>query len=83
MLKLDMDLIRGIDVSTPRRLIVEGMVRIATSLGMSIIVEGVETIEEYAVLRAIGIRFMQGYLFARPALRRLPAITMPRIAQAA
>lgn len=83
MLKLDMHLIRGIDVSTPRRLIVEGMVRIATSLGIAIIVEGVETIEEYAVLRAIGIRFMQGYLFARPGLRCLPAITLPRIARAA
>lgn len=83
MLKLDMDLIRGIDVSVPRRLIVEGMVRIATSLGVTIIVEGVETMEEYAVLRTIGVRYMQGFLFARPGLRCLPDVTLPRVAHAA
>ena len=76
-LKLDMDLIRGIDVSVPRRLIVEGMVRIATSLGMEIIAEGVETAEEYAVLRAIGIRYIQGYLLARPGFCALPPILLP------
>ena len=82
-LKLDMALIRGIDVSMPRRLIVEGMVRIATSLGVTVIAEGVETAEEYAVLRAIGIRYIQGYLLARPGFRQLPKIVMPRIARAA
>ncbi|WCP72252.1 MULTISPECIES: EAL domain-containing protein [Sphingomonas] len=82
-LKLDMDLIRGIDVSVPRRLIVEGMVRIATSLGMQVIAEGIETAEEYAVLRDLGIRYIQGYLLARPGFRILPQIIVPATTLAA
>ncbi len=82
-LKLDMGLIRGIDTSMPRRLIVEGMVRIATSLGMTVIAEGIETEAEYAVLRRIGIRYVQGYLFARPGFRALPDITLPAVSLAA
>ena len=76
-IKLDMDLIRGIDVSVPRRLIVEGMVRIAASLGMEVIAEGIETAAEYAVLSRLGIRYVQGYLFARPGFRTLPEIIVP------
>jgi EAL domain-containing protein (putative c-di-GMP-specific phosphodiesterase class I) len=76
-IKLDMDLIRGIDASRPRRLIVDGVVHIAESLGIRVIAEGVETAGEYATLRAMGIRYIQGYLLARPGLRRLPAAAVP------
>ncbi|MEI5685877.1 MULTISPECIES: EAL domain-containing protein [Sphingomonas] len=78
-LKLDMDLIRDIDTSLPRRMIVEGVVRIARSLGITVIAEGIETIAEYDVLRGLGIRYIQGYLLARPGFRCLPAVTMPAV----
>jgi EAL domain-containing protein (putative c-di-GMP-specific phosphodiesterase class I) len=77
LIKLDMELIRGIDGSLPRRLIVQGVMRIAESLGMVVIAEGIETEAEYDALRRIGIRYVQGYLFARPALAALPDITLP------
>ncbi|NIJ25206.1 EAL domain-containing protein (putative c-di-GMP-specific phosphodiesterase class I) [Sphingomonas japonica] len=76
-IKLDMDLVRGIETSLPRRMIVEGVVRIAQSLGIAIIAEGIETIAEYGVLRAMGVRYIQGYLLARPGLRHLPAFFLP------
>lgn len=76
-IKLDMELIRAIETSMPRRMIVEGVVRIAQSMGITIIAEGVETIAEYDALRAIGIRYIQGFLLARPGFNCLPAITMP------
>jgi len=76
-IKLDMDLIRGIEQSLPRRMIVEGVVRIADSLGITVIAEGIETIAEYDVLQAIGIRYIQGYLLARPGFKCLPAVTLP------
>ena len=82
-IKLDMELIRGIETSMPRRMIVEGVVRIARSLGITIIAEGVETMAEYDALRAIGIRYIQGYLFARPGFRSLPAIALPAAARVA
>lgn len=76
-IKLDMDLIRGIEASLPRRMIVEGVVRIANSLGITVIAEGVETRAELDALRSLGIRYVQGYLLARPCFRSLPRITLP------
>ena len=76
-IKLDMDLIRGLDTSLPRRLIVEGVLRLANSLGITTIAEGVETVAEYNALRGIGIRYIQGYLLARPGFKQLPAISAP------
>jgi EAL domain-containing protein (putative c-di-GMP-specific phosphodiesterase class I) len=76
-IKLDMELIRGIERSLPRRMIVEGVVRIAESLGIAVIAEGIETIEEYDMLSGLGIRYIQGYLLARPGFKCLPAVTLP------
>jgi EAL domain-containing protein (putative c-di-GMP-specific phosphodiesterase class I) len=76
-IKLDMELIREIEASLPRRLIVDGVLRIAKSLGITVIAEGVETIAEYDVLRAMGVRYIQGYLLAHPGFKSLPVATLP------
>ena len=73
IIKLDMDLIRGLDASLPRRVIVGGVARMCRELGITLIAEGVETDAELRALRAIGIRYIQGYLLARPAFEALPA----------
>ena len=83
VVKLDMELIRDIDMSLTKRLIVEGVVRMLASLGLTVIAEGIETEAEYATLRALGIRYMQGYLFARPAWRNLPDFLVPGMRAAA
>jgi EAL domain-containing protein (putative c-di-GMP-specific phosphodiesterase class I) len=83
VIKLDMDLIRGIDASLPRRLIVAGVLRMAASMGIEVIAEGIETAAEYAALRAIGVRYIQGYLIARPGFRTLPACVLPHPGAAA
>jgi EAL domain-containing protein (putative c-di-GMP-specific phosphodiesterase class I) len=77
-IKLDMELIRGIEASLPRRMIVQGVIRIANSLGITIIAEGIETIAEYDELRAMGVRYIQGYLLARPSFKSLPAMLLTR-----
>jgi EAL domain-containing protein (putative c-di-GMP-specific phosphodiesterase class I) len=76
-IKLDMELIRGLDSSLPRRLIVAGVVRLADELGITVIAEGIETEAELAALRAIGVRYIQGYLLARPEFQTLPRVTFP------
>ncbi|MEG3166286.1 EAL domain-containing protein [Sphingomonas sp. PB2P19] len=76
IIKLDMDLVRGVDVSTPRRMIIESMVTLCEKLGIIVIAEGIETAAEFATLQAIGIRYVQGYSFARPGFRVLPAIDL-------
>ena len=76
-LKLDMKLIRGIDTSVPRRKIVEGVFGIAVSLGITVIAEGVETAAEYDVMRSFGVRYIQGFVLARPGFKCLPRVALP------
>ncbi|WP_443027117.1 EAL domain-containing protein [Sphingomonas sp. LB3N6] len=78
IIKLDMELIRDIDTSLPRRMIVEGMLRMCAGLGISVIAEGVETEGEFNALRNLGVRYIQGYLLAKPAFEALPVVNWPR-----
>jgi EAL domain-containing protein (putative c-di-GMP-specific phosphodiesterase class I) len=83
-IKLDMDLVRGVDVSMPRRMIIRSIVSMSESLGIRLIAEGVETAAELDALTALGVRYVQGFLFARPGFEHLPAIApQPRAARAA
>ncbi|MHA6638371.1 S6 modification regulatory phosphodiesterase RimA [Stutzerimonas frequens] len=66
IIKLDMDLIRGIDQSRTRQAIVRGTVSMCEELGIKVIGEGVETADECSALFDLGIHLMQGYLFSRP-----------------
>ena len=77
VVKLDMELIRDIDASMPRRMIVDSVVQMLTRMDIGVIVEGVETLGEYQALRSLGLRYFQGYLFAKPAFRALPDVTYP------
>ena len=74
IIKIDMALIRDIHRSTARQTVVAGIVIIARALNVTVLAEGVESAAELAVLRAAGIRLFQGYLFAKPAIDRLPEI---------
>jgi len=74
MIKLDMELVRGIDASARRRAIVRAMVGLAAELDTLLIAEGIETEGEAHCLRELGVRYQQGYLYARPAFEALPAI---------
>lgn len=70
-LKLDRALVDGIDGSAARQAIVEGVMLTAARLGLAVVAEGVERAEEFRTLRGLGVRFFQGYLFARPQIGRL------------
>ena len=74
IIKLDMALVRGIDASRPRQAIVRAVARMGEELGIAILAEGVETVDEFLALRALGIRLMQGYLFCKP---RFEACAVP------
>lgn len=65
-IKLDMDLIRGVDRDPYKALIAEKILEIARSLGVRTIAEGIETAEELAWVREHGADFAQGYLISRP-----------------
>ena len=76
LLKLDMDLIRGIDQDSVRQVLVDGTLQMCRRLGVEVIAEGVETHEELAVLKGMGIQLFQGYLLARPGFETLPEVNL-------
>jgi len=75
--KIDVEMIRGVDHDRAKRAIVTHCVRLFEELGTRPVCEGVETVGEYAVLRDLGVTLMQGFLFARPALEACPEPTWP------
>ena len=64
--KLDRGLVTGINADPIRQALVAGMLHFATSIGLEIIAEGVETEAERLTLQKLGVALGQGYLFARP-----------------
>lgn len=66
--KIDRDFIAAISDDHQSRLIIQAIVQMGHSLGLRVVVEGVETAEQETFLRAIGCRHVQGYRYGRPAL---------------
>ncbi len=71
IVKLDMDMIRGIDVDPVRRTIVKHTLRMLEELAVVPLCEGVETAEELKVLRDLGVALIQGYVLAKPSFEAL------------
>jgi len=74
-IKLDMELTRNIDTDLVRQAIVSGILTTCQVLKLGVIAEGIETVGEYRMLRSKGVRYFQGYFFARPGFRSLPEIS--------
>jgi EAL domain-containing protein (putative c-di-GMP-specific phosphodiesterase class I) len=71
IIKLDMELIRGIDTDGIRQLLVRSMITICRDIGSEVVAEGIETTGELEVLLDMGVRLIQGYLIAKPAFQTL------------
>lgn len=74
IVKLDMELLRGVDRDRVRARIVRAIAGACRDLGIIVIAEGVETTSEFDALQQMGVRHFQGYLLARPGLGALPAV---------
>ncbi|GHA14853.1 signaling protein [Devosia pacifica] len=70
LIKIDMEIIRGVDTSAVRRAIVRGLLSIGRDLDINVIAEGVETHGELQALREAGVKLFQGYYFAKPEIER-------------
>ena len=67
IVKIDMQLTRGIEEDRIRRAIVGSILYACREIGITVIAEGIETSEQEQVLREMGVSLMQGYRYARPA----------------
>ena len=67
-LKIDQSFVRDIGIDSEDRAIVETIIRMAQSLGLETIAEGVETLEQLTYLRENGCNEIQGYYYSKPLL---------------
>ncbi|MDU0958700.1 MAG: EAL domain-containing protein, partial [Bradyrhizobium sp.] len=76
--KIDRSFLEGIDTDRPLTLL-RGVARLSADLGMSVVVEGIETNEQLELVSADGtVTEAQGYLFSRP----VPAIRIRQLLNA-
>ena len=66
VLKIDRSFVGRMTEGDQALQIVRTIIELARVLGMDVVAEGIETREQYALLRRLGCRFGQGYLFAKP-----------------
>jgi EAL domain-containing protein (putative c-di-GMP-specific phosphodiesterase class I) len=67
-IKLDSAFVASIDADQPRQALVQSLAVASRKLGAKIIAEGIETQDELATLRSLGIPLGQGFLLGRPKL---------------
>jgi diguanylate cyclase (GGDEF)-like protein len=76
--KIDRSFLEGIDTDRPLTLL-RGVARLSADLGMSVVVEGIETNEQLELINADGtVTEAQGYLFSRP----VPALRVRQLLNA-
>ena len=66
-IKLDMSIVRNLDRNPIKQTILESLARLARGINSKVVAEGVETVEELAMLIKLDIDYAQGYYLARPA----------------
>lgn len=65
-IKLDMSLIRNVDVDPIKQALLETIVQFAEKVGCKIIAEGIETGRELETLIDVGVTYGQGYFLGKP-----------------
>ncbi|MFQ1003215.1 putative bifunctional diguanylate cyclase/phosphodiesterase [Modestobacter sp. SSW1-42] len=74
VLKMDRQFLSDVETDPQRRALCASVLHLGSSLGLSVVVEGVETEPELQLLRDMGHRYIQGFLLARPMdVAALPA----------
>jgi diguanylate cyclase (GGDEF)-like protein len=64
--KIDRSLVRDIAVSAEARTICTAVIGLIHGLGLDVVIEGVESEDQIALLRVIGCTVFQGFHFAKP-----------------
>jgi EAL domain-containing protein (putative c-di-GMP-specific phosphodiesterase class I) len=84
VLKIDRSFVSRMTEGSQPLQIVRTIIELARALSMDVVAEGIETCQQYRLLREMGCRYGQGFLFARPMpadevtqLLRLPGRILP------
>ncbi|MES2194659.1 MAG: GAF domain-containing protein [Pseudomonadota bacterium] len=84
-IKIDRSFVRDLPNDSEDQAIAQAIISMGKALGMTIVAEGVETVEQQAFLRSHACDEMQGYLFSKPLppaelaslLRSAPMLVSP------
>jgi EAL domain-containing protein (putative c-di-GMP-specific phosphodiesterase class I) len=90
-IKIDRSFVRDLPNDSEDQAIAQAIISMGKALGMTVIAEGVETVEQQAFLRSHDCDEMQGYLFSKPVppaelaglLRSAPMLVSPPLQPAA
>ena len=66
ILKIDRSLVDGVATEARKQRVVATVMALADTLGLSVVAEGIELPEDAEELIALGCRYGQGFLYARP-----------------
>ncbi|WP_414477968.1 EAL domain-containing protein [Photobacterium damselae] len=55
------------ELNNKRKLIIKNIIDLCHNLGVRLIVEGIETQSQETLLKDMGVKFFQGYLYSRPS----------------
>lgn len=66
-IKIDQSFVKNLSAFSEDMVLCEAIIVMAHKLGLKVIAEGVETIEQRDLLFAVGCDYGQGYLFSKPA----------------
>jgi EAL domain-containing protein (putative c-di-GMP-specific phosphodiesterase class I) len=67
VVKMDKSFVDGLGAGAPQqKALAEGIVRLAQSLSLDVVAEGIEQAEDRSALHEMGCPYGQGYMFARP-----------------
>jgi diguanylate cyclase len=66
VIKLDKSFVSSILSQPQDKKLTEGIIKLASSLDLTVVAEGIETLEHAEVLFKLGCTHMQGYYFSRP-----------------
>jgi diguanylate cyclase (GGDEF)-like protein len=77
-IKIDKSFVDNITRDRQSAVIVASVAKLATSLGMSVVAEGVETEDQRLILIAAGCGMLQGYHFSKPITAREASVMLGR-----
>ena len=64
-MKIDRSFVSGVQRGTPGEALLDSIIAMSHRLGLSVVAEGVETREEWDIVRQLGCDYAQGWLMAR------------------
>jgi EAL domain-containing protein (putative c-di-GMP-specific phosphodiesterase class I) len=68
-IKIDKSFVKTMTVVSNDKVLCEAIIVMAKKLGIKVVAEGVETQEQYDILKEMGCHYGQGYYIARPMVK--------------